>query len=215
MVTLGGEVAFVGQMIDESRHLRDRCQWYTSMLGKASSVEKIVQKLKDVGIQHWAVKDLVQGNKTKRWCIAWSWANMRPNEKISRASTTFSKALLPFPTNFDFTTTDSLDVAAQRLNGIMQDLSLRWQYKPSIRMGLALTGANVWSRAARRRREQGQEGMDVGNEKDVALGVTITLSTAQNSGANVRVRWLQGQDHVLFESFCGMLKRQLSAPNEA
>lgn len=209
MVTLGGEVAFVSQMIDESRHLGDRCQWYTSMLGKASSVEKIVQKLKDYGVQNWAVKDLVQGNKTKRWCLAWSFANMRPDEAVSRATKTFPKTLLPFPTDFEFIASVTTEVAAQRLNETMQGLSLQWQYKPSMTMGLVLTNGNVWSRAARRRKEQGQEEMDVVDDDSVALCAIVALSNA-TLGAKVRIRWLQGQDHVLFESFCGMLKRQLS-----
>lgn len=80
MVTPGGEVAFVSRMIDESKELGDRCQWYTSMLGKYSSVEIIIENIKGTGIVNWAVKDLVQGNKTKRWAVAWSWGSMRPVE---------------------------------------------------------------------------------------------------------------------------------------
>ena len=79
MGTLGGEIAFVNRMIDESKVLKDRCQWYTSMLGKLSSVGIIVERLRKVGIKNWAIKDLVQGKKTKRWAIAWSWGGMRPN----------------------------------------------------------------------------------------------------------------------------------------
>lgn len=32
MVTPGGEVAFVGRMIEDSLHLRDGIRWYTSMV---------------------------------------------------------------------------------------------------------------------------------------------------------------------------------------
>ena len=78
MVTPGGEVAFVSRMIDESRVLKDRCQWYTSMLGKYSSVEIVIENLRGAGVDNWAVKDLVQGSKTKRWAVAWSWGSMRP-----------------------------------------------------------------------------------------------------------------------------------------
>ena len=80
MVTPGGEVFFISRMIDESKNLGVRCQWYSSKLGKSSSVETVVQKMKDVGIDNWAVKDLMQGSKTKRWAIAWSWGNLRPTE---------------------------------------------------------------------------------------------------------------------------------------
>ena len=80
MVTTGGEVAFVSRMIDESKTLGERCQWYTSMLGKHSSVETIIESLREAGVRNWAVKDLIQGKKTRRWSVAWSWTNMRPSQ---------------------------------------------------------------------------------------------------------------------------------------
>ncbi len=78
MVTPGGEVAFVTRMIQESLTLRERVKWYTSMLGKLSSVSVIVEKLKGVGVSNWAVTEFVQGSKTRRWGVAWSWGDMRP-----------------------------------------------------------------------------------------------------------------------------------------
>lgn len=79
MVTAGGEVAFVSRMIQESLQLRNGVQWYTSMLGKLGSLSVIVEKLKSVGVSNWAVKEFVQGSKTRRWGVAWSWADMRPS----------------------------------------------------------------------------------------------------------------------------------------
>lgn len=78
MVTTGGEIAFVTRMIEESLELRERVQWYTSMLGKLSSVSVLVEKLMEYGNHNYAVTEFVQGNKTKRWAIAWSWADLRP-----------------------------------------------------------------------------------------------------------------------------------------
>lgn len=80
MVTPGGEVAFVSRMIDESVTLKTRIQWYTSMLGKLSSVNKVVEKLKSVGLDNWAVTEFIQGQKTRRWAVAWSWGGMRATQ---------------------------------------------------------------------------------------------------------------------------------------
>ena len=80
MVTPGGEIAFVSRMIEESKTIRERCQWYSSMLGKYSSIEVIVENLRGAGVANWAVKDLVQGNKTRRWAVAWSWGSSRPSQ---------------------------------------------------------------------------------------------------------------------------------------
>lgn len=78
MVTEGGEIAFVSGMIEESLKLRDRVIWYTSMLGKLSSVSAIVEKLMTHGNRNYAVTEFVQGSKTKRWAVAWSWSDLRP-----------------------------------------------------------------------------------------------------------------------------------------
>ncbi len=78
MVTPGGEIAFVSRMIQESIALRDQVEWYTTMLGKLGSVSVIVEKLKSIGVSNWAVTEFVQGSKTKRWCVAWSWGDLRP-----------------------------------------------------------------------------------------------------------------------------------------
>jgi 23S rRNA A1618 N6-methylase RlmF len=80
MVTPGGEVQFVGRMVDESLVLKERCQWYTSMLGKLGSVGDIVEKLKSAGVTNWAVTEFVQGGKTRRWAVAWSHGLRRPKQ---------------------------------------------------------------------------------------------------------------------------------------
>ena len=78
MVTEGGEVAFVERMIRESVLLKERVQWYSSMLGKLASLHKIIPRLKEVGVGNWAVTEFVQGTKTRRWAVAWSWGDLQP-----------------------------------------------------------------------------------------------------------------------------------------
>jgi 23S rRNA (adenine1618-N6)-methyltransferase len=100
MLTPGGEVAFVSKMIDESLALRDRVQWYTSMLGKFSSLSALIQKLRDNGIDNYAATEFLQGNKTRRWGIAWSFDDMRPNASVARGLHSIPKSLLPFPSEY-------------------------------------------------------------------------------------------------------------------
>lgn len=78
MITQGGEINFVTRMIDESLRIQDKIQWYTSMLGKLSSVTILVETLTKRNNHNYAVTEFVQGNKTKRWAVAWSWKDMRP-----------------------------------------------------------------------------------------------------------------------------------------
>lgn len=109
----------------------------------------------------------------------------------------------------------------QRLDSLLQSLDLQWQYRAPISTGVGFAKANVWSRAARRERERrvsGAEGIaqeessDEGEEEEeeAALGFKVQLSMAkEREGVDVMVRWLQGRESVLFESFCGMFKREI------
>jgi 23S rRNA (adenine1618-N6)-methyltransferase len=78
MITEGGDAGFVIRMMVESQRLGSRVQWYTSMLGKLSSLSATVGKLKDLECSNWAVGCLNTGGKTRRWVIGWSWHDARP-----------------------------------------------------------------------------------------------------------------------------------------
>ena len=78
MVTAGGEIAFVSRLIDESVRLREQVTWYTTMLGKLSSVSVVVEKLIERDNHNYAVTEFVQGSKTRRWAVGWSWTDLRP-----------------------------------------------------------------------------------------------------------------------------------------
>lgn len=95
MVTLGGESAFVSRIISESVALGDRVHWFSSLLGKLSSVAPIVERLRAVGCVNWAVTEFGGGSggkdakgkgegtegqgRTRRWAVAWSWRRRRPD----------------------------------------------------------------------------------------------------------------------------------------
>jgi len=78
MVSSGGELEFVTRMIEESIQLGEQVLWYTTMLGKLSSVSIIVEKLISHNNHNYAVTEFVQGSKTRRWAVAWSWTDLRP-----------------------------------------------------------------------------------------------------------------------------------------
>ncbi|CAG7960005.1 unnamed protein product [Penicillium salamii] len=221
MVTRGGEIDFVRKMIDESLHLRCRIQWYTSMLGKMSSVSVLVEELIKHENHNYAVTEFDQGAKTKRWAVAWSWGDRRPPVDVARGIPNLPKSLLPFPTDYTFTLPSDvpIDATSETLTKELASLPWFWRWNEKDFTGTGFAGENVWSRQARRKMKLA-EGNDMTKLKDppakVALGVRVRLRLALGEKAEEKkvealVRWIQGTDTVLFESFCGMVKRKLES----
>ncbi len=124
---------------------------------------------------------------------------------------------MPFPSDFSFTLPNTtLEDAARRLNATLEELDLQWQYRPSLATGVGFARTNVWSRAARRQQQKGSiAGADTtGDEEEEdepALGFKIQLRLGnEKQEIQILIGWLRGHESVLFESFCGMLKRQIS-----
>ena len=105
--------------------------------------------------------------------------------------------------------------AGQRVNEILSQLHLQWMWKASISTGVGFSERAVWSRASRRQvaRKQG-EAMEEDDDPEMAFGFKIHVVAARGgeSGSRVTIRWLKGHDAVLFESFCGMVKRKQEEP---
>ena len=96
-------------------------------------------------------------------------------------------------------------------------LDVKFRYRPILATGLGFANGNVWSRAARRRKQQVRHGSTNGapsdNESDDSepvFGFKVQLKSSGKGSVEVLVRWIQGRNSVLFESFCGMLKRELT-----
>lgn len=235
MICKGGEVAFVSKIIEESQEdaLRIKIQWFTSMLGKLSSLAILIEKLRAASCTNYAVTEFIQGQKTRRWCLAWSWQNLRAPSSIARNVPALEKKLLPFPPEYDIEVEGDANTIGEAADSILEQLEdesddrVSWQWKPSMSTGLTMVKEDCWSRKARRRRRMADSDMrDVGdaiedeNAGDSAIGeaamvtkVMVQEDSRKEKGAGVVVemRWVQGQDSVLFESFCGWFKRKLEA----
>ncbi|TDH73359.1 hypothetical protein CCR75_007113 [Bremia lactucae] len=74
MVFPGGEIAFIENIIIDSEVLRNRVIWYTSMVGKKSSLRKLLSLLRGKNVKSTSTTEFFQG-RTKRWGIAWSFSN--------------------------------------------------------------------------------------------------------------------------------------------
>ncbi|KAJ9523354.1 hypothetical protein QJQ45_005399 [Haematococcus lacustris] len=89
----GGELAFVLRMLEDSVRLGSRVHWYSSMVGKKSTLKALRRELHARHVTAIRTTELAQG-KTSRWAIAWSFAVDRElaNVPLPRPPATWSAA---------------------------------------------------------------------------------------------------------------------------
>ncbi|KAK0539046.1 hypothetical protein OC834_000204 [Tilletia horrida] len=184
----GGEVGFVGRMIEESVQLhkagRDAAWWYTSMLGRLSSVGVLLHQLKTIekadssGKSHgpqqgadnevsWAVHELVQG-QTKRWVLAWSFFGFQLSEPEGTAAV-LARHRRPWLVRPGWIrSSDSTDATERHLQAILASISdtavvVRGDAEGEKEAGRrhvfdVAVWSLSWTRVARRARERAEAG---------------------------------------------------------
>jgi 23S rRNA (adenine1618-N6)-methyltransferase len=221
MVCEGGEVAFVSRLLDDSLLFRERVQWYTTMFGKLTSLQEFVGKLREKGIDNYAVTEFVQGNKTKRWGLGWSFGSMRPSDEAARGMKgVLWKALLPAVVEVVIGKVDlknGVRSLEERLSMVLGGLDLlEWEWDKEKLRGVGRASENVWSRAWRRRKmREEKEGIADGGQRvegggECRFGFLVCTQVSRTE-AIVSLRWLEGHGDGLFESFAGWLKTQIKS----
>ena len=237
MVTEGGEVGFTKRIFEESLELRGRVQWYTTMLGKLSSVEAVVDMLQGHAVDNYCVTEFVQGTKTRRWAVGWSFRGMRPTEEVCRGMKELPwKKVLPPSVEFkvllwgDAVSSSKLGSGLDKL--VMGLDVIFWEWDAEKLSGLGRVRENVWSRAYRRRKERKEksasqmsidnsqpsqsfasqmstaEDLHAGLEETCALGFRLSIRVGRED-LTVMCRWVEGHDRAMLDSFHGYLRTQV------
>ena len=66
----GGEVRFLQNMITESRKYQRNCRWFTCLVSKKETLEKLYARLKAINVAEYRVIPMSQGTKVSR-ILAW------------------------------------------------------------------------------------------------------------------------------------------------
>lgn len=88
----GGEVAFIKNMILESKKYRDSCLWFTTLVAKQKHLKSIQDALGSAGVAETKTIPMGQGNKSSR-IVAWTFFpfEQRKNWKKKEESTKFDE----------------------------------------------------------------------------------------------------------------------------
>jgi len=199
MITEGGEVGFIGRMIEESVHLKKRVRWYTSMIGLKRSIRPLIRLLKHHDISNYTVTEFSQG-KTTRWGIGWSFYA----ERITK-----SRSLDIYRPKYQFETElpKEYEYVSNGLKEILMDLEVEHTEKEEGEW--TITGnvyANTWSRSARRKRRRTETSIE--DKKLLFTFEFIIYSTVQGHCC-VQINWLKGIDRSSFEGFWSHVKKRL------
>ncbi|KAL0484163.1 Mettl16 [Acrasis kona] len=113
--TTGGEVSFVCRMIDDSVSIGTNITWYSTMLGKKSSIKPIKQYLSSCNISLIYTTEFVQG-KTQRWGLAW---NMHPESTCIQKPSSLVVSKIMTKTVFHYSSAAALfKTIAETVQGI-------------------------------------------------------------------------------------------------
>jgi len=235
MIVNGGEGAFVRRIVDESVGVGTRCRWFTSMLGKLSSVAEIVAVLRSRKVDNYAITELVQGH-TRRWVIAWSIYDMRLPDSLARPTSDSLRQFVPLPNELQqsYQRPSLLDTALRSaVEGVLANIdgvsfvqldppSLAIDSPnppPSTQLELFVKASrNSWSRAERRKRTAGASNSELNSPASPMLAciirefASVISTTAVDGEAKklvIQCSWIRGRDRGLFESFWSHVSRKV------
>ncbi|CAE7158281.1 unnamed protein product [Rhizoctonia solani] len=185
----------------------ERSIWYTSLLGKMSSVTLLVNSIKEKGlkIDNYAITELVQGT-TRRWVVAWSFTDIRLPDTLARPKSSSLKSIAPQPNSLHHPTTQPItyESLAQALKDVPKLQYQEIQNPPRI---LATVYEVTWTRAARRRMARDVSPIKQVQNEDAKPAMICEVRVVDAHA--LEVRWVRGRDRIIFESFWGYISKKL------
>jgi len=221
MITEGGEAGFVGRILQESIRIGIRCRWYTSLLGKLSSIASIITALRAYHIDNYGITEFVQGH-TRRWAIVWSFGEDRLPDTIARITSPTIHPYLPLPNNLRQSYPSARDSA--QLLGLLEQACLALEgvscKSATSQGGLEVVEIfakrNTWSRATRRRQNApGAVDPSVPIDSNVSMVCVVHCARMEAGEFYLEASWVKGKERSLFETFWSHASRKISTVLEA
>ncbi|PWN26197.1 hypothetical protein BDZ90DRAFT_267268 [Jaminaea rosea] len=224
--TAGGEVAFVTRMIEESCALPSTSIWYSSLLGKASSLPLIYALLQQRNVRNWGFTSITQG-QTKRWIVLWSWAQHRLPDELLRINNPAGVSPPLSSIKKEMPSRKGATEAMDKMHNFLKSLPAVTVREEEDDALFVRFDTASWTRAARRAamREKADDKSDKSratasttssSSADPALCVLISVESSKDDDearaynpCQLHIRWVYGKDRTLFESFASTAMRKL------
>ncbi|EPX73070.1 DUF890 family protein [Schizosaccharomyces octosporus yFS286] len=197
MITEGGEVEFARRILRESKYRRE-ILWFTCLLGKKSSLADLIHDLRDEKIDNYGIYEIYAG-KTKRWILSWSFSNRRPPNHLIRPKFFSIPKLLPRKTLYEWNVTMDKQTFFDVLNGFLDNMNVQYSYLNYEKIVVFSNGIS-WSRKARRTGKHQNP-----SQTSIKDGFRCTISYDNFKGQSC---WKEGNDYLVYESFCSTLHRK-------
>lgn len=155
----GGEIGFVGRIIEESFELQKCIRVFTTMLGHKASVAKVLQSLRDRSVANICTAEFCQGHTT-RWGVAWSFDDAislknTPQFGPSSVKTVCESKSYSFTMQNDLLKT--LNDIKNNLDDILKSIGISIIDSNDVSntqwTGKVVTYKNTWSNQRRKRRQ--------------------------------------------------------------
>lgn len=234
LITRGGELAFITSMIRESIDIGQRCTWYTTLVGKYSSLQPLIEILRDLKIDNYFITNIKQ-SRTSRWILGWSHTTTRLPDSITRPyaimeNTTFAQ-LLPSSNTVRFhapPTVSSATLKAKVLD-VLRTVALDpskdspdpSQYEGETQDSILIAPRiNTWSRAARRMAARQESKVEPESQREAReppalfrcrIKYISSHATQVDGSPSLEIDWVEGrrEDREAWESFCNFLLSKL------
>ncbi|KAI8578277.1 hypothetical protein K450DRAFT_301279 [Umbelopsis ramanniana AG] len=224
MITEGGEVQFITNMIEESLKWKNRIKWYTTMIGKGETLGKIRQKLMENKASAYCGngKGKEDSNHAKPpdyptdrqlYCDR---IQSRPHEKFSynKDGPVTKKIRLAQAPKSQFSTQLPCDAAKAQedILEILNDLNASQLAVTSECISGSMV-SNTWSRKARRQRAHNANATKKDDIAEVSAEILFTfkfdIQEVDRDNTNVIATWTKGKQREVFESFWNHVKKRI------
>ncbi|KAG1859714.1 S-adenosyl-L-methionine dependent methyltransferase [Suillus subluteus] len=220
IITPGGETNFVARIFSQSLQLL-RTKWYTSILGKMSSIPDLVSLFREHNVDNYAITEFVQG-QTRHWAIGWSFQDARLPDTFARISNPTLQNIIPSRNTLHhaFPGARSANILASALRNVLVFISgvtVTSSAPPAIydhsSTMLVHARSNAWSRAARRGKLP--ETVHADQELPV-LRCSVECRgrssyTSSDIACELLFTWVEGKDRLVFESFASHVSRKVTS----